>query len=315
MLVFQPNKSQRRKLSIFFKCVLFSFIAWVLFAISNKYIYSKNVGLEYLNFPGNKAFMSMQPDSAVVKIEATGWQLLFTSLTEEDRLVQVDLSGLRNRDFISFSNQIGFINRQFPSNQRVVSVSPDTLFFDFSAQTEKRIPVRVIYDLGFAKQFGLVGPLEVSPEYVTVSGPREEILEIQYWVTDTLRINGLNATVEQTVPMNTRHQPNLKVSPTSVDVKVPVGEMTEKEIEIPIEVINDESYRAIKLLPGKVRLTVLVSLIDYAQIGPESFQAIVDMKDWQQGPQTTLPVKLLKIPEYCKLVRIEPQNVDFFVNK
>lgn len=315
MPVFQLNKSQRRKLSIFFKCVLFSAIAWVLFAVSNKYIYSKYVGLEYINFPDNKAFMAMQPDSAVVKIEATGWQLLFTSLTEDDPLVQVDLSGLQNRDFISFANQIGFINRQFPSNQRVVSVSPDTLFFDFSAQTEKRVPVNVKYDLGFARQFGLIGPIEVSPEYVTVRGPREEILEIQHWDTDTLILSGLNAPVAQSVYMNTHLQPNLKVSPAQVNVVVPVGEMTEKEIEVAIEVINDDAYRAIKLLPGKVRLTVLVSLLDYADIGPESFRAIVDMKDWKEGVRTTLSVKLLQLPEYCKLVRIEPQNVDFFVNK
>lgn len=315
MPVFQLNKSQRRKLSIFFKCVLFSAIAWVLFAVSNKYIYSKYVGLEYINFPDNKAFMAMQPDSAVVKIEATGWQLLFTSLTEDDPLVQVDVSGLQNRDFISFANQIGFINRQFPSNQRVVSVSPDTLFFDFSAQTEKRVPVNVKYDLDFARQFGLIGPIEVSPEYVTVRGPREEILEIQHWDTDTLILSGLNAPVAQSVYMNTHLQPNLKVSPTQVNVVVPVGEMTEKEIEVAVEVINDDAYRAIKLLPGKVRLTVLVSLLDYAEIGPESFRAIVDMKDWKEGVRTTLSVKLLQLPEYCKLVRIEPQNVDFFVNK
>lgn len=315
MLVFRLNKSQRRKLSIFIKCVLFSFIAWVLFAVSNKYIYSKDVGLEYINFPANKAFLSMQPDSATVRIEATGWQLLFTSLAQEERLVQVDLSGLQNRDFISFANQIGFINRQFPSNQRVVSVSPDTLFFDFSAQTEKRVPVHVVHDLRFARQFGLVGPIEVSPEYVLVSGPREEILGIQYWETDTLRLDGLNVPVSKTVYLNSRQPQNLHVTPTRVNVTVPVGEMTEKEIEVPIAVINDESFRAIRLLPGKVKLTVLVSLQDYAHIGSESFRAIVDMNDWREGSRMTLPVQILDMPEYCKLVRIEPQNVDFFVNR
>lgn len=294
---------------------MFSFIAWVLFAVSNKYIYSKNVGLEYINFPTNKAFLSLQPDSATVRIEATGWQLLFTSLAQEERLVQVDLSGLQNRDFISFANQIGFINRQFPSNQRVVSVSPDTLFFDFSAQTEKRVPVRVVHDLRFARQFGLVGPIEVSPEYVLVSGLRGEILDIQYWETDTLRLDGLNAPVSKTAYLNSRQQQNLHVTPGQVNVTVPVGEMTEKEIEIPIAVINDESFRAIRLLPGKVKLTVLVSLQDYAHIGSESFRAIVDMNDWLEGPRMTLPVQILEMPEYCKLVRIEPQNVDFFVNK
>ena len=91
--------------------------------------------------------------------------------------------------------------------------------------------------------------------------------------------------------------------------------MTEKVVEVPVEIINDEAYRSVKLLPGKVRVTIMVSLEDYATVGPESIQVIVDMNDWELSGATTLAVRAVQIPEFCSLVKIEPQNVDFFVNK
>lgn len=311
----QLNKNQRRKLSIFLKCVLFSFIAWVLFAVSNTYIYNKAVRLEYINLPDNRAFQTLQADSAIVRIEATGWQLLFSSLQGEDKTVQVDLNSLRNRGHVTFANQLGFINRQFPSSQRVVAVSPDTLFFDFSAQTEKRVPVEVMTDLRYSRQFGQVAPIASDPEYVMVRGPADEIRRMQVFRTDTIRANGVDTRIDKLVALNTRDYPNLRVYPEVVNVQIPVGEMTEKVVEVPVEIINDEAYRSVKLLPGKVRVTIMVSLEDYATVGPESIQVIVDMNDWELSGATTLAVRAVQIPEFCSLVKIEPQNVDFFVNK
>jgi hypothetical protein len=315
MTGFQLNKSQRRKLSVFLKCVLFSFIAWVLFAISSKYIYTKRVALTYIQYPENKAFSALQVDSAWVNIEATGWQLLFSSIGREERSIQVDLSGLRNRSYITFANQIGFINRQFPANQRVLQVSPDTLYFDFSIQNEKRVPIRVQHELTFSKKFGLIGPARTTPAYATIKGPREELSKIDFWLTDTVKGRNLNHPVHQLISLNRNEHPNLRVMPDQVEVSIPVGEMTEKILSIPIEVLNMSGYRSVKLLPKHVQLTVLVSLVDFAALNPDQFHAVVDMNDWEEGPRTTLPVKILKKPAYTSIIRIHPQNLDFFVNK
>lgn len=309
------NKNQRRKLSVFLKCVLFSFLAWALFAISNTYVYVKEVSLSYMNVPENKAFHPLQNDTANLRVEATGWQLLFSSLIREKKMVQVSLSDLRNRNYVIFSNQLGLLNRQFPSTQRVVSVQPDTLFFDFSQQTEKSVPVRVHQDLKFARQYGQIGPVESNPEQVIIRGPMEDVREITHWDTDTVRQSGINGSLDMEISLNTKQRPNLNVIPQVVNIHVPVGEMTEKELQVSVEVINDERYRSVKLLPGRVHLTVKVALSAYASISSDDFRAVVDMSDWHQQDGATLPVKIITKPDYCELIRVHPQNLDFFVNK
>lgn len=309
------NKTQRRKLSIFAKCILFSFLAWALFAISNNYVYTVRAGVEYVNAPMNKAFHPLQSDTVNVRLETTGWQLLFSTLRSAAHTIQVDLSGLQNRSWIVFTNQLGFINRQFATNRQVISVSPDTLYFDFSKQTERKIPVKPVYNIQFAKQYNIIDQLTVSPEYVTITGPLEDVVEIESWETDTIRGTNVKSSVRTSVPLQKNQRTNINVYPTTVEVNIPVGEVTEKILEVPLKIENAQQFSSVKLLPGKVRLTVMVSLNDYARVTSSSFDAVVNLEHWVDDRIESLPVIITQVPEFCALVKVEPQNVDFFVRK
>lgn len=315
MPILNLNKTQRRKLSIFAKCIVFSFLAWALFAVSNNYIYTVKSGVQYVNIPDNRAFHPLQSDTVNVQVEATGWQLLFSKLRSVRPTVQVDLSGLQSRNWVVLSNQLGFINRQFPENQRVMSVAPDTLYFDFSKQTERKVPVKALYNLQFSKQYDVIDKLHVSPEYVTITGPLEDVVQIEQWETDTIRYADVNSDVRTIVNLKQNQRANINVYPTSVEVDIPVGEVTEKILEIPLKAENAKQFSSVKLLPGKVRLTVIVSLRDFTKVTTGAFEAVVNMDDWVESDVRSLPVIITQKPDFCKLVKIEPQNVDFFVRK
>lgn len=309
------NKTQRRKLSIFIKCIVFSFLAWALFAVSNNYVFTVKSGVQYVNIPDNRAFHPLQSDTVNVQLEATGWQLLFSTLRSVRPTIQVDLSGLQSRNWIVLSNQIGFINRQFPENQRVMSVTPDTLYFDFSKQTERKVPVKALYNLQFSKQYDVIDKLRISPEYVTITGPLEDVVQIERWETDTIRYTNVNSNVHTVVDLKQNQRANINVYPTSVEVDIPVGEVTEKILEVPLKAENAKQFSSVKLLPGKVKLTVIVSLRDFTKVTATTFEAVVNMDDWIENDVRSLPVIITQMPDFCKLVKIEPQNVDFFVRK
>jgi len=314
MPVLNLNKTQRRKLSIFAKCIVFSFLAWALFAISNRYVYTIKAGVQYVNVPDNRAFHPLQSDTVNVRLSATGWQLLFSTLRATAQSIQVDLSGLQNRNWVVLSNQLGFINRQFPANQ-VVSVSPDTLYFDFSKQTERKVPVRVLHNLQFRKQYGIIDKVQVSPEYVTITGPLEDVVQIEQWETDTIRASDVSSNIQTVAHLKQNRRANINVYPTSVNVDIPVGEVTEKILEVPLKAENAKQFSSVKLLPSKVRLTVMVSLRDFTKVTANTFEAVVNLDDWVDNDVKSLPVIITQMPEFCKLVKVEPQNVDFFIRR
>ncbi|MFC3196957.1 CdaR family protein [Parapedobacter deserti] len=290
-------------------------MAWTLFAISNTYVYTVSAGVQYVNVPDNRAFHPLQSDTVNIQLEAAGWQLLVARLKPAVQSIQVDLSGLERRHWIVFTNQLGFINRQFPSNQRVVSVSPDTLYFDFSKQTERKVPVKALYKLDFRRQYNIIDNIRISPEYVTITGPLEDVVQIEQWETDTIRVSDVSSDIRAAAPLKQNQRANINVYPTSVNVEIPVGEVTEKILEVPIKVENAKQFNSVKLFPGKVRLTVMVSLRDFVKVTNNTFEAVVNMEDWIDNGVNSLPVIITQMPDFCRLVKVEPQNVDFFVRK
>ena len=107
----------------------------------------------------------------------------------------------------------------------------------------------------------------------------------------------------------------MSIYPKSVQVVVPVDEYTEKEISIPVKLVNNHDYYKVKIFPLKVTITFTTSLNRYAQMDEDLFEATADLNLWKEHGYTSLPVKLSRRPAYCKIVKIEPQNIDFIVRK
>lgn len=313
----QPRitKTRRRKIAIFLRCLGLSFIAWLLFAVSTEQIYRIDAGISYVNIPENKAFHPLQSDTVNIRMRMSGWKMFMKRLRPDTPHVQVDLSGLKTRNHIVFTNQLGYINRQFPADNQVIGVSPDTLYFDFSKQTQRKVPIRPLYDIQFKKQYGIVGDTRANPEYVTVTGPLEDVANIDYLETDTIRGTSVATDVRTIAYLNKHQKNNITIYPTFSEITIPVGEITEKVIEVPLKAENASRYTSVRTLPSKVKVTFLVSLKDYNKWSSRDFEAVVDIENWETNKVQNLPVILTKVPEHCDVIRIEPQNVDFFIRR
>lgn len=281
--------------------------------MANRYTYRVYVPLRYVNAPENKAFSPLQSDTVNMEVEGTGWQILFSKFRFQASSLKVDLGSLKTRNWVVFSSQMGYINRQFDRNQRVVSVAPDTLYFDFSKQTVKKVPVVLESDLSFKAQYGVVDSVQIQPTTVTVTGPQEDIATITEWKTDIVHREEIDRSVEVRVPLKSKEKANINVYPGQVEVRIPVGEITEKVLEIPVRIINASEFSSVVLVPSKIKIKVLVSLQNYADISRDSFDAVVDLDTWKEYGAADLPVVLAKVPDFCTVQRISPQNIDFIL--
>lgn len=309
------SKTQRRKMTVFLRCLVISFVAWSLFAISSTYTYHQLATITYVNLPEGKAFLPLQSDVVTVKVRMTGWDIMVKRVRPDTAQVQVDINGLETRNFIVLSNQIGFIDKQFPAQYEAIGVSPDTLYFDFSRQTQKRVPVRVKYNLAYRQQYGIVGEIKTNPQFVTVTGPIDDVKEIEYIETDTIKGTAVDTDVRTVAYLNRQKKNNISIHPAFTEVSIPIGEMTEKVLELPIRVINDEKYTSVRILPSRVKVVMFVAIRDYNKWSTADFEAVVDMNAWSQNENTTLPVIITKSPPFTKVISVDPQNVDFFVRK
>ncbi|MGV3704286.1 MAG: hypothetical protein ACO1NU_02815 [Arcticibacter sp.] len=306
------NRTERRRLTVFISCLIVAFATWMMIALSGNYVYMVDSKINYIDPPENRAYHPLQDDSVSLRIEGSGWQLLFSRLRLQPTAINVSLRSLSTRSFIVCSSQLADINKQFNSSQRVISILPDTLFFDFSKRSVKKIPIRLMHNLTFEKNYGISGPIRMTPNHVIVNGATEDLKGISAWPTNMLTRNEVSAPVTAKVGFMESKANNIDVFPLSVKVEIPVEMFTEKIVEVPVKVLNAKG-REVQVLPERIRVTVLTPLSRYPAIKADSFAVSIDLSDKREAGYSQLPAKVKRIPQFTKMVKVDPQVVDFFI--
>jgi YbbR domain-containing protein len=315
MAIVKLSATERRRLSAFFTCLVLASLAWVFTTMSNTYNFTVKEILSFKNTPQKRAFHSLQADTVTATMQGTGWQMLFSKMDKENKTISVDLHTLDNKDYVVLSSQLKQINDKKEFDEQIVAFTPDTLYFDFSNRAVKRVPIQFLSGIKYQHQYAQSNDITIRPSYVTLSGPGNLLENIKSWKTDSLSLDSVDETVKTTIGLQPVKEGNISVSPKTVQLVVPVDEFTEKTISIPIKLVNNRNYYKVKVFPQRVKITFTTALSKFAEMDEDFFEASADLSLWHDHGYTTLPVKLTRIPAYCKIVRIEPQNIDFIVRK
>ena len=315
MAIIKLSAIERRRVSAFFTCLVLAIFAWIFTVLSNPYKYTVKAVLSFKNTPQKRAFHSLQSDTINVTLNGSGWEMLFSKVNAENKLITIDLRTLENKSYVVLSSQLDQINNKKEFSQPIVSFNPDTLYFDFSNRKEKRIPVHLIAALKYQHQFSQSGDYTINPNYVVINGPANVIDKITEWKTEQLMLDSVDETINTRLNLQPVSEGNISVYPKNVQVTIPVDEFTEKALLIPVKLINNHNYDEVKIFPQKVKVTFTTSLSRYAETDEDLFEATADLDLWRLRGYKVLPVVISKIPQYCRIVKIEPRNIDFIIKK
>ncbi|MEO6979301.1 MAG: YbbR-like domain-containing protein [Mucilaginibacter sp.] len=315
MAIIKLSATERRRASAFITCLVLAIVAWVFTVLSKTYSYTVKDILIFKNTPQKRAFHSLQSDTVSATLNGSGWQMLFAKMHNDVNAVTIDLRTLESKSFVVLSSQLSQINDKKEASQQITGFIPDTLYFDFSNRKVKRIPIELVSNLKYKRQFAQSGNITLNPAYVIVNGPANVIDNISTWKTDTLKLDSAGETISKRITLQPVKEGNLSVVPKSTQVNIPVDEFTEKTLEIPVKLINNRNYDDVKIFPQKVKVTFTTSLARYAQTDEEFFEANADLDLWRKHGYKVLPVVIFKSPAFTKIVKIEPQNIDFIIKK
>ena len=315
MAIIKLSATERRRVSAFITCLVLAIFAWIFTVLSNPYSYTVNEVLNFKNTPQKRAFHSLQSDTVNVTVNGSGWEMLFSKMSIVNKPITVDLRTLENKNFVVLSSQLDQINNKKELSQQITGFNPDTLYFDFSNRKEKRIPVHLNTSIIYQHQFSQSNNVSVKPGYVIINGPANVIDKITQWETDTLKLDSIGETITTDVSLQHAKEGNVNMYPKYVQVTIPVDEFTEKTVDIPVKVINNNGYGDVKIFPQKVKVTFTTSLSRYAEVDEDFFEATANLDLWRIHGYKALPVAVSKLPPYCKIVKIDPGNIDFIIKK
>lgn len=274
-----------------------------------------------ITFPG-RILVNKLPPKLKLAVKGDGYTLLKHMLTPRLKSIKLDvqsyplrpLPGEEKGNFYLLTSYVrGSVSDQLPDDLSLIGITPDTIIFVFDSVVSEKIPVRPDVDLNLSRQVMLRKGLDIKPDSVQVSGP-ERIMDTTRMIkTKFVRYENVEKSFSDDLPLV--KIPGLTITPGIVKLTVDVEQFTESTVEVPIQTRNVPDTLVLKVFPSRVKVLFYVVLSRYNQIGPASFEVVVDYNAISSRGSGKVPVTITRQPEDIGSVRLAPERVDYLIEK
>ena len=320
----KPTKTGRKehrshpRLIVFLVCLMMSILMWLFIELMKDYTDEIKYNITFTNAPKDLILVNSGKSVISIGMNAQGFELLAAKFARKRRTLAIDLSKLKIHPtsdgyaaYLPSSVLMEQLGSQIRFEKGITEIKPDTLFFQFSEIFRKQVPVRLDLTYTLGNQYDVTDSIMFRPRYITVSSIKSIIDTLSAVKTQKLDLNRLDSSVSVRVALlKGSHRSLLRFSTDSVTVKIQVEKVTEASYTIPVTISGNGAN--VKIFPDKVEIICRVPLTVYPHIQASDFSALVQYQP-SLNKEKKLKIKLVKIPEKVKIIKITPEDVEYII--
>ena len=279
----RKNKPQTfQQFSSMMTFVVIAALLWLLIKLSSNYTVTEPLTINIKDTPADLV-LTNGTQKIKVTLSTSGFELLNYYFKPSSRR-KVDISleevPLHKDSESTYSFGSSYAKEKIAN---YLTLEPSEVSFDenriiLNMEQLDSVRVKVIpnVDLTYEKQYNRLGKIQLTPDSVTIFGPKNNMLNADY---------------------------------KNVNVKIFVEKYTEAVANVPI---TNNSKEKLRLFPDKVKIKYIVSLTDYNIIKENSFKVNIDTADIK-ADNNFLPIYLTDYPNNTRIINIEPKEVEYII--
>ncbi|WMX12081.1 MULTISPECIES: CdaR family protein [unclassified Aureispira] len=292
-------------------CISIAFVFWLMTKLSYSYKDTLIVKLNY-ETPADKIFTNPPATQLEVDIEGKGWDLLGFAFYNKERVVNIPVSANEIR-VISVSSLNAKVLKSIPK-ARILNIHPETIKLQMEDIATKVIPVVLEEQVRLAPLYQFVDSIKIEPQKIEIKGPASVIRDINEWRTNVLLPpSEVNQDIDVEIGLQAHPNGSIALSTNKIRCMAKVEEVTEKRIEVPVEVLNVPDSLLLIILPKTVEVSSQVGLSDYDRLAAQDFKVIADFSKIDIFKERSIRVLLKEKPAYAKQVKCIPKKVDYII--
>jgi|GEM_PF-296198 len=315
-----PNSKRKKyntgKIKKFLIFLFLAILFWVLTKFSREYTAIVYSSIAYKSIPNETLLAENNPEEVSFDLTTNGFEFLYYKLKRPKITINVSDYYKKGNKTISLSDAqlIHLLSEQLDKNLSVKNLSIDTLKVNLEIMVSRKIPVFSKVELGFKKGYMSLDTLEIKPDSVQLSGPSEIIKKFDSLPTISKSYSDIDSDFSEKIEIEMPDVPSLSISPKEVLLSLQVQEFTQKEITLPIQVINVPQGTIIKLIPKVTKVRFNVPIKDFKTISKNSFQVICDFSK-RNSKENFMLTQLSKKSTGIRDVEIKDKKIDFLIFK
>lgn len=313
-MVRKKNKSQAfKQFSSMMTFVIIAALFWLLIKLSSNYTVTEPLTINIKDTPADLVLTNGTQEINVT-LSTNGFELLHYYFKPSSRR-KVDISleevPLHKDSESTYSFGSSYAKEKIAN---FLTLEPNEVSFEdnritLNMEQLDSIRVRVIpnVDITYEKQYNRLDKIQLTPDSVTIYGPKNKISEIDNVFTQSLVLRNVNQNINIDLPL--KLDKTLNANHKNINVKISVEKYTEAVANVPI---TNNSKNNLRLFPDKVKIKYIVSLTDYNIIKENSFKVNIDTANI--NPENNfLPIYLTDYPSNTKILSIEPKEVEYII--
>jgi len=285
-------------------------VLWLLNALSKSYETDLPVNLTWQHSSTEQVVVNRLPEHAQLRVQASGWKLLFESL--QTRTLRLDLNAFGNRKLIVSQYHLPVFGAALPRGMRLVSLQPDTILLETEPGMRKKVPLLLQADLRFAPFCGTTAAPHLEPDSVWISGPASRINNLFFWATERVVARNVSETLRGTIGLEESERMNIRVALAEVAFRVPVDRYTEMSLDVPL---TDLPQPGMSMIPDHVSVSFQVPMQRYETIRSEDFRLDVDWQDSGDSNRHLVDVRMIRYPKGLQNIHWHPKSVELIVRQ
>ncbi|WP_298541021.1 YbbR-like domain-containing protein [uncultured Aquimarina sp.] len=306
---------KRNNVKTFLFFLAFTSILWLFIQFSKNYTQEVAFDVQYINLPEDRILDENSDQDLKLTLNGNGFRLI--NYTWSKPLLKFDITNaieIKENDYYFYLGEANqSLKNKLNFNGRVLSVQKDTLKVILDINLKKKIPIQLTKEIEYAPGYGSDEGVVLSPDSITISGPKRIIDTIHQVTTENLKLDAVNTDYNKILSIKIDSlPPRIQVVPKEVEANIVVSKFTEGSQEIPITLINVPDTREIKIFPKEVKVVYRVGLDKYNEINQRDFKVIADYNKVAED-SSFLILELIDMPTAIHDVRLQDKQVQFII--
>lgn len=304
------------KLKAFIVFLFLASVFWMLTKFSKQDVASVGATISYVNIPQGYMLDENTIQDFSFNVNATRFEFLgyvFKKLS-----IKIDVGAYFNETTktarVDGAALEKLILNQVVDDGFVTQLSLPELMITLEPLSFKKVPilgqVSISYDVGF----DAMGPLQIKPDSVTITGSKQLLDTIVSITTTPIELSDISASFRQVISVESISNATATISPKTVTISQNVSEFSQKILMVPVTMINQPSQGNFKLLPASIRVAFNVPVDRFNEITLEDFTITCDYNSRDREDNFLIPV-VQQMPANITGVEMETKKIDLLIFK
>ncbi|SHH76887.1 CdaR family protein [Winogradskyella jejuensis] len=310
-------KFKKRNVKLFGFFLIAAFFFLMLSKLSQTYTQEINLDVELYNLEDEIVVLNDTLYNGKVTVSAKGFNLLQYIFSNSKKIkIDAQQEAFKSKKQILWdlrSNRYQ-LKEVLGNTLEILSVSPDTIKFDYDVLSYKMVPIQLVKDVTYASGYDVVNTIRLSQDSVKIIGSKQAIDTINYVTTKAVVLKDVKSDILKSTGFVTNNT-SIDIVPKQVDVNGEVKRFTEGKISIPVKLINAPIGKTVNFFPKQVDLVYYVDIDSFKGIKPEDFQVVCDFSNFKNSNTKSFDLEISKAPKQVKRSRLLQDKIEFVLSE